>query len=95
MLSPGLEQGQGSGCHGEGEALEGSFLSPESSECWMPFHLVVYSHPCKVSRIFAWEAAMRVWLAADVHCLALWLVLNGGCGFGLVQGLKHLSQGSF
>lgn len=77
------------------EALEGSFLSLESSESWRPFHLAVYPHPSEVLRIFEWETAVRVWLAGDVHCLAPWVVPNGGCGFGLVQGLKHPNQGSF
>lgn len=40
-----------------------------------------------------WDVAVRVWLAGNVHCLACWVVPNGSCVFGLVQGLKRLSQG--
>lgn len=54
---------------------------------------MVYPRPREVLRIFEWEGALRVWLAGDVHCLAPWVVPTGGCGFGLVKGLKHLSKG--
>lgn len=91
MLSPGLERG--SGCESPRGLLSLSGELRDPSTWWFILTL------CEALRIFEWEAAVRVWLAGggpkfDVHCLAPWLLQNRGHGFGLVQGVKDLSQGS-
>lgn len=92
MLSPGLERGRAQ-AYLEGEALAGSFISGELREMeTIPLHGI--SSPLRCFQDLEWEAAVEVWLAGDVHCLAPRVVPSRGPGFGLVQGLKHWSKGS-